>query len=520
MSANKRYTWTVSVIAMLERNEPKNGPIVEEAYAEFEDSIMSVKNANKDIKFVIYNYDVSTETVFIRQSKVSQRKYQLETVREDHMNIDHFYRPPYEHLTDFFDEFVAKKQKNPDEEHKHFLIIWGHATGLGFLRQSVESHIQQSFAEGGEHLEVSEIEKIADKVHAFNKVKTRLSFTSGEIPFESFRPDLPNTIKELKISNEQKTAIEKVTRLITPTSLAEILEKGLSKDNLSVTNGKGKAGNQKIQFFLCLSCYVNMVETGYALKNLVNVYVAPQTHVSFFGYNYAQLFKLLSKHPESDDETIATNISHNYLRKYLTLKPTESIDNFMIYNVDYKDDVSFSAIYLSKFDEIPQLILNFRDIVFQVPKFREHLQNARRRCLPLSKTGFTEIAIIDYHNYVSEVFQLIFESGSNPGLFRNSTVINSCYLHEFAITNYNPGILSQSKFEEHTFRSQSPGSFSIFLPNPRPVQLEEDFLDMYLNQKNEFLQKSEWDCIIRLVLENNSKYPLCQTLPPKGAIEG
>jgi len=503
MAKDKRYTWTVSVIAMIDRDEPENGPIMEAAYKEFEDSITTVKNANKDIKFVIYKYDVSSGTVFIRKSRINQNRYQLKTKEKKVVSIADFYNPPYQHLIDFFDEHVSKERIEEDEEHKHFLILWGHAAGFGFLKKTIEKRLKIAF-NGDSGFDDEKLRVIADRLLSYNYLKSQLSLEIGEVPYELFLSDLSKNASLFSIDADQKKAIDEIIKLITAKDFANILNTGLSKDKVSVTSLRGVKCEQKIQIMLCLSCYVNMIETGYALKDVVNIYVSPQTNISFFGYNYDQLFKLLAKHPEANEENISINITHNYLLKYL--KPSmkkhfTSASNFLIYKVDYKDGVSFGANRLTMYKDLASKLAEFKKMA-QASIVRDHLQTARRKCLPLSKEGVSgEIGILDYRNYLVEVFQL------DNSLMKNPIV--RFYSVDHNITNYNPGILSHENFLDRTFRSQSPGSFSVFLPNPTPAKLEEKLLEIYFSQKNEFLLQSQWDCIIKLVLKDNSKYPLC-----------
>jgi hypothetical protein len=508
MSADKRYTWTVSVIAMVDKDEPINGPIMEEAYKEFEDSITSVKNANKDIKFVIYKYDVSSGTAFIRKSRINQNRYQLKTKEKKVVSIADFYTPPYQHLIDFFDEHVSKERIEDDEEHKHFLILWSHAAGFGFLKATIRGKLEVAFSEDVKKLEFEEkIKKMTDRIFLYNFLKSQLSLKTKQVPYGSFTGDSLKKGDLFPINDEQKKAIDDTIKLITAEEFAGIIENGLSNDTVSISTLKGERGKQKIQIMLCLSCYVNMIDTAYALKDLVNIYISPQTHISFFGYNYDQLFKLLSKKPKATEEDISINISHNYLLKYL--KPSmkkQNIVNFVIHGVDYKDSVSFAATCLSKCDIIAEKIRNFKMIAESDPIFRDSLQNTRRGCFPLSSNGTQEIGILDYRHYMMEFFHSIFRIDAT--LF-NAFFIDDSYAEGYSITDHNPGILSQKDFIDGEFRTMSPGSFSVFLPNPTPADLEKVLMEIYFKQKSQFLLKSQWDCIIKLVLETNTSFPLC-----------
>jgi hypothetical protein len=517
MEASKKYTWTVSVIAMLDRDEVIEERLVQwDAYNEFEESITSINRANKDIQFVIYLYDVKDKRAYLKKSSVVRGRYQLDTI--SFAEVPNFYAKGYPHLVSFFKEHVAKKELEEGEEHKQFLIVWGHAAGLGFLKQKIEQEMELARKKSSDvekSLVISKpafrkyVKKEAGHVYCYNYLRSQLSIKQKDTPKNVYTNNLRSIPHQGNGSLEAVITLsnEESFEVITAGDLSEILKKGLRNDK-SVCTVQSDTGEQllpgvRIQVMLCLSCYVNMIETGYALRNIVNVYIAPSTHISHYGYNYYKLFKLLSRHPETTEREIAINITDYYLAKYFKKSIRRLLKGDFIYEVDYRNSVAFSAVYLHKYDGEQGAIEKIKNFTTRFELFLKEkandksvqtvIQVARRKCAPTSRDGRQEIGIVDYQNFLAEVFDSLGKLKFEEDVFFSKD--------EQIIARYYPGKLADSRYDSvaNFFTSQSPGSFSIFLPD-RNSDIEKALLNIYLLQgkKNEFLQKTKWHRIIDL----------------------
>ncbi|MEO6669228.1 MAG: hypothetical protein ABIN36_07110 [Ferruginibacter sp.] len=512
MANDKRYTWTVSVIALIDKDDKENGPIIEAAYSEFEESITFVKNPNKDIKFVIYKYDLKQEKATIIKSRVNRNKYVLEIKEEHDLPYTAFYNPPYDHLVNFFAAHVSKKQIEDNEDHKHFFIVWGHAGGLGFMRSSIKNLLNNEVPKDSRELALveNEMDKKVDEIFVANHLISQLSLKRN-VQFD--RPDFINApeknIAANLLNNRQIVQRSNFSKIISAAEMAEIIKQGLAEDHFSTTPiiDNIKTG-QKIHTMLCLSCYVDMIETMNALKDIVDVYIAPQTMITFFGYNYKKLFKLLSKTPGALPKEIVTNITNYYLTKFIeppVAKMVQKDDTIGI--IDYKRSVSFSGMHLSICNDLLKSIQSFvvfiEDLGKEITpdKLIPILKNARASCRATSIEGNMDTGIIDYENFVTEFFLRI-----DPGI-RNRAKIRRFYYPGKHISEYYPGNLGSSLFVDDdlgkNFESQSPGSFSIFLPDLKVQDIERELLQMYsdmTNISNNFVLFTRWDKIIKMVL--------------------
>jgi hypothetical protein len=507
MNTAKKYTWTVSILAMLDRSEVIGKKMVQwDAYNELEESITCINRANKDIEFTIYLYDVKDKRAYIKKSAIVKEHYVLNLVHFE--DIEDFYVPGYPHLVNFFKDHVAKTNINPDqEEHKHLLLIWGHAAGLGFLKQQIEKDSEKPLNESLMLTSKSDLKGLASQVELQNFVRSHILMPDKLLPQV---PSLLNKIagtgnKLHMLSSAFMLTNQENFKVISAIELNAILRDGLAADKSTCTVDPAVGTpipTCRIQIMLCLSCYVNMAETAYSLREMVNVYVAPTTQISHFGYNYYKLFKLLAREPKASEKELAVNITDYYLAKYRTKGINRLIKDDRIFGINYKDAVCFSASYLHLYDGpdgVLARIKKFKNDILSLPEVHGNiptiLRHARRKCRPTSYYGRDEIGIIDYHNFITEVFS------SLKGL-RASFPFHSYYPQKQIISRYYPGLLCDSRYDTviNKFVSQSAGSFSIFLPSTGS-SIENNLRTLYLSSVNgnDFLQKTEWDQIIAII---------------------
>ena len=251
---------------------------------------------------------------------------------------------------------------------------------------------------------------------------------------------------------------------------------------------------------LCLTCYVNMIETAFALMDVINVYIAPQTEIPFYGYHYKELFKLINNKPAAHEREIAKNITHHYLSKFMD----ESIVNDVkgdstLFELDYKRSVSFSAVYIKEYGEIAGKVRDFKNFVqaetVKGPEMKEILSSARMSCFSTGRGGKLDTGIIDYENFITEV------------LLRLESRWDVSFLDFFSdvqiISDYSPGNLSRSRSTSPGMLiSQSPGSYSIFLPDIPIQDIESQLMSLYRaigKYPRSFQSLSNWDFVIDLV---------------------
>jgi hypothetical protein len=506
MANDKTYTWTISVIVIYNENEIA----LKEAYEEFEESIRAIQNPNKDIRFVIFFYNSNTEIVEIRKSHVINGAIILD-VCEELGKVD-IYERKHEVLKSFFRNHVAKTSIEDNEEHKHMVITWCHGAGLGFMKQEIEKRLTRLYDSRvlhGDENKSHEIVKIASSIYDICYLTTNLSLNKDNEIYNNAKKyvfDLAGFNDLLGDEKDMKDEVEKMFRVITGTELADIMKHGLMEDRSTVNianEAEPLSSGIKVQIMLCLTCYVNMIETSFSLKDIINVYISPQTDIPFYGYNYKNLFGLLNQDRSVSEMDISSNITHNYLIKYLEPKiKSDRLNRPDLFPIDYKNGVSFSSVYLRDCQAIVLKIRDFVDFIHDISKkkilnngltIKEIINEARFKCSSLAKIGASDIGVIDYQNFITEILSC-FErvNMSNFEKFFSSDQI---------ISDYTPGSSCRSVYISGLFKfiSPSPGSYSIFFPNVPLSPLEKILIKIYKRMRRtqgSFLKTTGWDSLI------------------------
>jgi hypothetical protein len=494
-----RYSWTVSVIAIYNEDEP----VLKQAYQEFEDSIKSQERPSKDISFIIFFYNSTKKSVIIKKSELIRGKLKLVESKPQN-NVD-IYEPEYKILRKFFSTKVAKTRIDQDEEHKHLLITWGHGAGLAFFKEEIKKELESMLVvHDFKEMDPEMPERLAGEIITTNQLTANLSLDNMSLS-DALQTRIINKYLPTHLALKDRTGlvqkIKKLFRVISAGSLAEIINDSLRKDKSTCIARQGQIplpSTCKIQILLCLTCYVNMVETGYALKDVVNVYIAPQTEIPFYGYNYKELFKLLRQEPGVDEVRICKTLTHLYLAKFLEPAISAQTVGSLIHGINYKEEVSFAGIYLAYFERLAVRIGDFTNFVTiensrNPRRLSLMFSKSRRKCLPVTIGGARDTGIIDYENFIAEFLEC-FEPTSDERFalfFCSEYLISGYFSTRFCRSTYN--------FSDGIFTSVSPGSFSIFLPDPHISAVEGELLSLYNTSVaiRNFLTVSKWDTIIR-----------------------
>jgi len=492
MEDGKIYTWTFSAIVMLDRGEEYENVFCQwEAYKEFENSIISIANPSKNIIFFIYLYDKKDRYVYIKESSIIDGKYCLDII--EHYPLAEFYTDCRKHISAFFRKHVSKKFVDENELHRNFLITWGHASGFGFF-STVHDNTQESELPRKVRVKLenykSEIGQFKQHLQKIRFLKAQLSLTEGHIDINNLvdaNDFFANT--DTNFTTSDKIALKSYAgfsiKCLTANDLKEAIEDGF-KDDACFFKAKNDGSIPKIDYLMCVSCFTQMIETGDILKDVIKIMIAPLTTISFYGYNYEALFKLISESPEACEKKIADNLVNNYLAKYSANNIYKSVQNNGIFNVEYAWLTSFNVVYLERYTAIKQGIRKFFDFVLQngdIILFNfskvsaiDGLRFARRRCSEISfNSGLRgNTGIIEFNNLLMKFYEL-YGAGdftTVTPLADDFNTITSTYSNQTGLGG-EPFILSQycpAHYNYHYYSNQgeiltlSAGYFGLFLP--------------------------------------------------------
>ncbi|MBO9566363.1 MAG: hypothetical protein J7621_26550, partial [Niastella sp.] len=257
---------------------------------------------------------------------------------------------------------------------RHMLITWGHGAGLGFFAERQNALIR-SFAFNTEAIkplqdfvDYSHVERFLRANGYARKIRNSSATTMQK--FLKTNNVLANNRRRAELTRQPELLDFFKYKLIPVEDFADILKETFTD------SGK------KIDVMFTLNCYMQMFETGFCLKDQVDILVAPVTAIPFQGIDYNSLFKKINA-GNASPEDIAREIVTSYPKIY------ENDPNFTPQR--YK----LTALKLNNHQEMLKQINQYCDIFkdrftsgatyqspgsnFRIP-FNGHVKRARRNC--------------------------------------------------------------------------------------------------------------------------------------------
>lgn len=459
------HTWTVSVIAVQDKEHT-------EEYEALERSILH-QGANENISYAIFHYQPEDQLVQIKKlNQIGSSTF--DKVPSYNGNIYEI-----ETLVNFFKDHVAKPDAGPF--HHNMVITWGHGTGLGFFG-TLANLSQQEILES---TDINPTEKeyfstLNKKVQLLNILQSNLSIKGTENHVLLANDFLPSP--EIKYAwDKSATLFDEISAqtydYITADELSTIIQKGLNK----------------IDILICTNCFMQMFDTGYALRNTVNIMVAAQTSIPFDGIYHEKLFALLFEFPETTPEDIAKHITNYFPVRYLERQPLHSELKI--------NDISISANKLIEYKNLAPLIKEFvtKYITFKnnevrcEKKLQEYVILARDICYDL--TSYESAGIVDLTHFFYVLASFIEE-----GWFGNikKTLIDFLEVRQTCnISIYSPVELTIHSIIR-PLSSRSPKFLSIFMPSNSNSPISDFIRGQYIRKKysDSFLKDTDWDIFL------------------------
>ncbi|WP_127128281.1 hypothetical protein [Pseudoflavitalea rhizosphaerae] len=154
----------------------------------------------------------------------------------------------------------------------------------------------------------------------------------------------------------------------------------------------------KVEVLMAVSCYTQLLETGYSLKDEVELFIAPQTTMTWYGIHYARLFSLMESQPGLSLQQIADNVTKNFLLKYEE-EPFRSTELTRYADEQNPRVVSIAANYLSEYGALVECVNELTDFLMGCfeeggQRLLQAVVRARRSCTELTPSrsfGFIDL---------------------------------------------------------------------------------------------------------------------------------
>lgn len=283
-------------------------------------------------------------------------------------------------------------------------------------------------------------------------------------------------------TRELRLALEKKLRLITAKQLKEIFDEGFS--------------HKPVDILLTINCYTQMLETGYELRNNVQLIISPQTTIPFAGINYKKLFKVMEESHLMGLQEISLNITRNFHKKYQSKRLRKIFDKR--YPGFYEDEMimvsisgNFPKVYerlIKILNPVACLFKNFYNVKCPQPRKIEIVKKSRSKCIEVA-TKATH-GIVDLQLFLEVISA--FSEMQTPSLkefmnefFSIKKECNASWL-KAADVFYKP---------DSNGNAMSPNFLSVFFPFVTSDDMLYALAKLYFENpdKTEFQINSSWD---------------------------
>jgi hypothetical protein len=427
-----------------------------EAYKELELAICS-QEQNVNIKYIIFFYDQRKGIAKIRIPDYTALQTEFIQLGED-IPIPNFYDGAA--ISAFFIEHV----KTPlSDNHGQILMTWGHGAGFG-LFPSVEK-INGLFAHAN-------LEMDGRHTQLYGQMKS-LFFLQAHLPIEddSFQID--------KLHSEFSDLIA----LPHNDFLIHYFDFPGSVLKLQVFREALKNGIGKVDILITMNCYMQLFETCYYLKDVVDTMISPQTTIPFWGFNYEEFARLLNNKSNLTVEAICENVCIYFRQKYYN-DFMQGIKKQNRLKVLMPDEVAFSANKLSAYENIRSLLqkiferLNknwettFYLFFNRSAELSKIIDHARKKCFELASSDFVS-GVIDIKTFFDNLGVEI-----SPGEFEDNfeslfSQFSFARLQAVFIA-HQPGRLLEPIISRNRLQSMGTQGISMIFP-----LLTEDEIDVY-----------------------------------------
>ena len=240
-------------------------------------------------------------------------------------------------------------------------------------------------------------------------------------------------------------------------------------------------GGKPVNVLLIMSCFMQLYDTGYALKENVKYLVAAETVNIIIGYNYTAIINAIFDDPSITDEHVA-RLSTLTLEDYFKNKGFEKYLKEVVISVL---DLKASSHLKTRIDAIAnQLIEIFDDA-------KDKIIICRKECIDLSTNWGGYTSDFGKRNYIdiNKFIQLLFASGliSRENFEHFNDACKQYIVERYVGGNY------QHQDDPSTYKAFG---ISIFLPKNKSDFGKDSYYDTFYADESKtqtlFAKESKW----------------------------
>lgn len=409
-------------------------------------------------------------------------------------------------LTDFFKEYVLKEKNEPVISARHILITIGHGAGLAYfpdLDPEKNKDLDRFLEKDNLHKEyLRKLPILKRKLKERIIIIANLFSSSNNFPLPEFTSLF--FTPEMNENRELKSQFAEVIRLTT----AKVITACEFATTLKNTFTINSSSAPPIDMYININCYMQMFETGFVFKDVINYFVGSEHEVPLSGIDYKDLFTRLSDQPSLPLDTIAEYVIKKFeekIKREGETKTSLSINQISLYNA-VNDNINEFLLHIRKYlcnkFTIDKTLIG--DIIYMRSNKLDDLQHN------------DDIGFIDFIT-ILKLLESKYSTATAPAANNLLRIIKKTIDQSSAAAKY----LYNSLDLDQTSRATA---FSIFFPiytyaidrNSRDISEFEKFIirlvDNYINDSknnDDFKKASYWNNFIKTYIEYGNQNQHC-----------
>jgi hypothetical protein len=290
-------------------------------------------------------------------------------------------------LSEIFD-FV---KNSTGEETRFLLVTWDHGYTFGIFNGTINKSVFDfELNSNKKHIAITNLKGAVKRLR-----EERDQNKSLDTVIEEFKFNNRSDEKSIEYSDEllKDLALSDDTDMLTPEEIAQALKKSFTK---------------KIDVLIMMNCWMQSVDTCYALQDTVEILVAAESTMDFIGYDYIDFINEICSDSKITNTHLSSRVISQIRSKYKKLN-TEIAFN----------EIAVSAINLSEVTMLKNMMDNFsnslslaiRTNLLDVNKGRATSYEFTHEYLPNS--GVYIYYIVDIYDVLTHFFKMRFISNKD-----------------------------------------------------------------------------------------------------------
>lgn len=346
------------------------------------------------------------------------------------------------------------------EETRFMIVTWDHGYSFGIFSGLIDNTVFDFEKNSvNQHNIVTNLKSCLIKVN-----KERQSDISLDYAIEQFKTNNKNNAEFAGYSNDllKDLALSDDTDMLTPEEINRALKLSFTK---------------KVDILIMMNCWMQSVDTCYAIADTVDNIIAAESTIDFIGYDYIDFIDHLCIHPEETNKNISERIIKGIKPKYKRMNTEIAFNEIAVSAINPQN---IKSLKLTIDNIATSLGLAVRTDLALVSSIRKAVYEYTNEYLKKETTGI-------YFYYLVDLFEIFKNYAAAKLISKKDFETLKKWFDSFII----------AKTIGNNFSSEIP-ALSLYFPNNKEYILKSTYYYTFydpkgpLKSRKKFANDSHW----------------------------